>query len=243
MPTCPSNHESQTNDFCSVCGIEMTASERNSAGIPSSTKAFTGSCPICHTPRSSDRGDFCEECGFNFKSEIPIPAPTEQAPQPEAVVEAPAETTSLEPAAAPAEPATINAQPAVAVETCGTKPAWEVIVSVDPAIRGTAAADAPVGQPDRLYPLDRDKSIGRRSVSKSFTPDIDLANDTAVSHHQAKLAVQTNGEIALVDLDSINGTLLNRVKIPPNILHLLKDGDVIAVGGWTKIVVRKTNSS
>ena len=251
MATCPNNHESRTNDFCSVCGIEMSATpEVAPVTEPKIVAGVTETCPICQTPRSGDGGDFCEECGYNFKTgslaAVPVaPEPESPKPRPGGGKEAEAaaiggaqlatqqKQTESEPVAPPTEEA-------LQAETAKQKPAWEAIVSVDPAIRGTPIAEAPTGQPERLYPLDGDKFIGRKSVRRNITPDIDLSNDTAVSHQQAKLALQSSGEIALVDLGSSNGTLLNNTIIPPNVLHLLKDGDVIGMGSWTKIIIRET---
>lgn len=259
MALCPNNHESGTNDFCSVCGIEMTAA----GGAVKAGPVPTENCPICQTPRAPEGGDFCEECGYNFKTASPAPmasvveppaaAPEEPQPTNEPVSQTDAGNAHASPPEQrEVEPAAREAGPVVTIDP-GSAPTnaayrgderkqaeWEAVVSVDAGITGESDPDAPVGQPERLYLLDGDKSFGRKSVSRNILPDIDLSGDTAVSHQHGKLAVQSNGEIALVDLGSSNGTLLNKTKIAPNVLHLLKDGDVIGLGSWTKIVVRKS---
>jgi hypothetical protein len=251
MATCPNNHESRTNDFCSVCGIEMSATtEVAPVTEPEIVAGVTETCPICQTPRSGDRGDFCEECGYNFKTgslaAVPVaPEPESPKPRPDGGTKAESAVIAAAPPATQpkrteSEPVAPATEEALQPEPPKQRPAWEAIVSVDPAIRGTPIAEAPAGQPERLYPLDGDKLIGRKSVGRNIAPDIDLSNDTAVSHQQAKLALQSSGEIALVDLGSSNGTLLNTTIIPSNVLHLLKDGDVIGMGSWTKIIIRKT---
>src|SRR5271165_355700 len=48
MATCPNNHESRTNDFCSVCGIEMSATtEVAPVTEPKIVAGVTETCPIC----------------------------------------------------------------------------------------------------------------------------------------------------------------------------------------------------
>lgn len=254
MAVCPNNHESRTNDFCSICGIEMGARAEVVAGPESQIGvSVTETCPICQTPRSADGGDFCEACGCNFKTGLPAAGSVALAPEstkPQPGNGTPAEAVMITGAPPSTEPKRTESD-AVAPAPEGPlqpeapekKPDWEAIVSVDPAIRGTPVTEPPPGQPARLYPLDGDKFIGRKSVSRNIMPDIDLSNDTAVSHRQGKLLLLSSGEIALVDLGSSNGTLLNNKEIPSNVLHLLKDGDVIGMGIWTKIVIRKAASN
>jgi hypothetical protein len=59
MFTCPDNHASETADFCSVCGAEMT---------PSPPPAPAELCPTCGTPREGPRQAFCEACGHNYRT-------------------------------------------------------------------------------------------------------------------------------------------------------------------------------
>ena len=68
-------------------------------------------------------------------------------------------------------------------------------------------------------------TIGR--ASRDATWEIRLT-DRAVSRPHARLERRTNG-FYLVDLESVNGTLLNTSRVRD--AYLLKDGDVITVGG------------
>ncbi|MBO0820889.1 MAG: hypothetical protein J2P26_08585, partial [Nocardiopsaceae bacterium] len=72
MATCPSGHESVSDDFCDVCGIRLGAPTLSaveagaSSGMGSldDTVEVAGpSCPRCGAPRD---GQFCEACGWNF---------------------------------------------------------------------------------------------------------------------------------------------------------------------------------
>ncbi len=66
MHTCPANHQSETPDFCSVCGAEITAAE-----IAGQAAGTAGLCPTCGTPRESALQAFCEACGHNFRTGTP----------------------------------------------------------------------------------------------------------------------------------------------------------------------------
>jgi hypothetical protein len=115
MATCPSGHESASDDFCDVCGIRIGAPSLSSidpgpgsVGSPSGTAAAgltvsggpTGgtvvaeTCPRCGAPRD---GQFCEDCGWNF-ADGARPAPTRYDLPPSPPVPAPS------PPASPAPP-------------------------------------------------------------------------------------------------------------------------------------------
>jgi hypothetical protein len=52
---CPKGHESEDNDFCSVCGAKIVA-------------PAVQTCPDCAVPRHPEDTVFCENCGYNFTS-------------------------------------------------------------------------------------------------------------------------------------------------------------------------------
>jgi hypothetical protein len=66
MYKCPENHDSETPDFCSVCGAEMAQARPAPADTPTGEK-----CPQCGLPRESARHMFCEGCGYNFRAPSP----------------------------------------------------------------------------------------------------------------------------------------------------------------------------
>lgn len=91
-------------------------------------------------------------------------------------------------------------------------------------------------------------TIGRRSKTREIRPDIDLATgteDTATSHRHAVLMRQPEGNWAVVDQTSTNGTYLNDDDdpVPPNQPVPLADGDRIHVGYWTTLTMERLDSS
>lgn len=64
MPTCPSGHDSATDDYCDVCGTPLAAPDE-----PAPPRV----CGSCGTPQV---GRFCEECGHDsLDTATAAPAP------------------------------------------------------------------------------------------------------------------------------------------------------------------------
>ena len=78
MATCPSGHQSASDDFCDVCGVLIGAAPSlapegaaEGAGPGTSAGVTVGGaglvpeepCPRCGAPRA---GQFCESCGYDF---------------------------------------------------------------------------------------------------------------------------------------------------------------------------------
>jgi FHA domain len=79
VATCPSGHQSASDDFCEVCGVLIGAAPSLGPGVdPDAGPAGSGvagatmagpapwpaePCPRCGTARA---GQFCEVCGYNF---------------------------------------------------------------------------------------------------------------------------------------------------------------------------------
>ncbi len=76
-------------------------------------------------------------------------------------------------------------------------------------------------------------TIGRTSKGQSILPDVDLgpfdAYAKGVSRLHAALRLE-NGELSLMDLGSVNGTYINKTKIPPNMYRRVQPGDIISLG-------------
>jgi hypothetical protein len=234
--TCPAGHESADLEFCDVCGADMGG---NAAAAPAPEPAPEGEpelCPRCGTPRS-DR--FCEEDGYDFVLGA-ARSPSTATAQLGVIT-----TAQTAPAGTP-EAETPPASP--------TGTAWSAVVAADRAYYASVIAEAgseaeriafPPYCPERVVPLTGSQiRIGRRSVSRGATPEIDLGEapeDIGVSHTHAVLLARPDGTWALVDPGSTNGTTINGATdpIPVNAEIAVGDGDRIHVGAWTTITLRK----
>jgi hypothetical protein len=84
--------------------------------------------------------------------------------------------------------------------------------------------------------------IGRRSVSRGLAPEIDLTGppaDPGISRLHAVLISTPDGDWAVLDPGSANGTLLNGSEIGVGDQVPLHDGDRINLGAWTAITVHR----
>ncbi|MFJ6717715.1 FHA domain-containing protein [Streptomyces sp. NPDC091259] len=108
-----------------------------------------------------------------------------------------------------------------------------------------AALNLPAYSPEQHLPLSGGQiTIGRRRASTGESPDIDLSvppEDPGVSHQHAVLVQQPDGNWAVVDQNSTNGTTINGGEDPiqPYVPVPLADGDRVHVGAWTTITVRR----
>jgi len=252
MVLCPSGHESATTDFCDVCGTQLDeVSSPVAAKQPAAPPAEP--CPACGAPRG---GRFCEACGHDFAG----PPPAIRATQPPPAA-APPPAAGTAPGAATAPPAAGSSpgagQPAGAgpapVPDDQPRPAvWLAVVAADPdyyrAMMAAGGPDAaaiqlPAYCPERRFTLSGPQvRIGRRSVSRGLTPEIDLSGppeDPGVSHLHCVLLARPDGGWSLVDPGSTNGTTLNDDPDPiqPDATVPLSDGDRIHVGAWTTITL------
>ncbi len=210
---CPKGHESTETDYCSECGakLEGAALPIEAARMPAVAQGSAELCPECGVARELRDVVFCEICGYNF------------------VTGARGEL----PVAAPAVPAEAQEAPSAAIT------AWEVIVSVDPALREPGSPEVPAGVGPFTFALEAPASlIGRKSEARAIFPEIAVFWDDAVSHRHALLQRDAAGTLLLRDIGSANGTRLNGAEIPPMTDRRLADGDRIALGHWTCVTVR-----
>ena len=243
MATCPSGHESASDDYCDVCGalIGTAVLAPVLASVPAPVlPPVTGAvCARCGAPRV---GQFCESCGFDF-SAPPAPAP---APAPAPLDAAAPTVPSAEPAPA-ASPAPLTA-PAPAPAPA---PAWTIVVTADRAyydsVQDAGGPDAavigfPAYCPERRFRLaGSEVRVGRRSESRGIHPEIDLTGppaDPGVSRLHVVLVAAPDGSWSAVDPGSANGTLVNGNEIPPGESVPLRAGDVIHLGAWTALTLR-----
>ena len=212
--TCSQNHRSDTADFCSVCGAEI-------AGVPAGPAAPAGSsaaCPQCATVAESAAQVFCEVCGYNFR--------TGGSGVPPAPVAAPAVAPVAAPITAPPPSAPLPAE----------QVRWDLTVEVDAKLYGTANPDAPVGQPVQTFTLFDDESLLGRGGT-DVRVQIPIRGDTGISRRQALFVRRSDGSLVVRDVGSANGTQLNGKELVAGVETPVADGDVIAVGAWTRVTV------
>jgi hypothetical protein len=265
--TCPSGHESEWPDFCSVCGVSLqpassappATDEASPGGGTGSTGAVAApapssadvapaasppgpTCPNCGYAR--DVTDvFCESCGFDFIA----------GTMPAAPVVVPAAGTDPATGAGPPDATTDPASGATASGAAGAAPvtaSWWAVVEADRAYYDREHAGGPVPFPDPApasvsVPLITAVArIGRRSASRGLAPEIDLAGppeDPAVSHRHAELRRQPDGTYVLVDVGSTNGTKLDDGTDPlaADTVHPLADRSRLYLGAWTRITIER----
>ena len=204
--------------------------------------------PICPNGHDSDAADFCTVCGAEIGGAAIAPVAT-----PVGRVICPVCTTPREsPLHAFCEVCGYNYRTGaagipVAVSAAAATPAptraarWDVVVEVDPNLYGEPQADAPVGHPAQTFTLfDPESLIGR--PASTIRVHIPVGHDPGVSRRQALLIRRPDGTLAVRDLGSANGTQLNGKDVLAGVDTPLTDGDVLAVGAWTRVTVREVRS-
>jgi FHA domain len=217
---CPKGHSSTESDYCSECGAKIQGAPQLSivpkASIPT-TKSIT--CPDCTAPHEPDSGDFCEICGYNFVTgghgELPV---------------------------IPATPAVASPQAQEETTTKQASVALAVIVTIDPSLWEEGSPPAPINQAPLTFQLDQPSTlIGRKSDRRGIYPEIALDFDDAISHRHALLNRQPDGSFVLRDIGSSNGTKLNDVEITAMTDVVIKAGDQVTLGHWTRLSINVAN--
>jgi len=260
MAVCPNGHDSASDDFCDTCGMRIGGSPppsspasrpSPSSGAPSSAwpdpaaPVSAEPCPRCGTARS---GQFCEACGYNFAGPrfTPSASPAQQ-------YSSGAPATTIPPTSA-ASPVPSSPPPREAPPSASSFPypqaTWTAVVGADrtyyeqvQAVTGPegAAVAFPSYCAERRFQLvGNQMRIGRRSVSRGLSPEIDLTGppaDPGISRLHAVLIAMPDGGWAVLDPGSANGTLVNGSEIGVGDQVALHDGDRINLGAWTSITV------
>ena len=127
---------------------------------------------------------------------------------------------------------------------------WSAVIDADRAyydrvqeVTGPqgAAVPFPGDGPGRRFQLRGSQMrIGRRSASRGLAPEIDLSEppaDPGISRLHAVLIATPDGNWAVLDPGSANGTLVNGSEIGVGDQVPLHDGDRINLGAWTAITL------
>jgi pSer/pThr/pTyr-binding forkhead associated (FHA) protein len=121
-----------------------------------------------------------------------------------------------------------------------TARAWELVIGIDPSLDTDPdpAHPCPAGAPARVVAVDRDEMlVGRHDELRDIRPELAL-HDPGVSRRHAKFVREPDGGVALQDLASTNGTMLNGAEVAPGTRRRLREGDVVTLGRWTRIALR-----
>ena len=231
------------------------ASGAQSTAWPDPASAPTAEpCPRCGTPRS---GQFCEACGYNFAGPRFTPTTAAAPPPP-----APRAYSSSQPgpgtgySSGQPGPGSGGYSSAQAPPSMSSFPypqaTWTAVVGADRAYyervqavtgpEGSAVAFPSYYAERRFQLVGNQMRIGRRSVSRGLAPEIDLTGppaDPGISRLHAVLISAPDGNWAVLDPGSANGTLLNGSEIGVGDQVPLHDGDRINLGAWTAITVHR----
>jgi hypothetical protein len=223
--------------FCDNCGYDL----RNVAAAPAvSAQTVLASppgggfnCPQCGQPNVPG-ASFCENCGAQLGQPAPVQQPPYQAPVQQPPYQAPVQQPPYQaPVQQPPYQAPVQQPPYQApVQQPPYQAPYQPPMQQSMGgtgrlvVQGTnASIPIPAGKPTMI--------IGREDPVSSIFPDIDLdpygGHDAGVGRQHAKLLAQ-GGQILLEDNNSVNGTWVNRQKLPPNQPRPLNNGDELRLG-------------
>jgi pSer/pThr/pTyr-binding forkhead associated (FHA) protein len=148
---------------------------------------------------------FCETCGAALNTPAPslaTPTPAFGSPAYPSSAHAPGGSPALAPAVAP----TTLQRARLLIQPAGVEIAF----------------------PDAAQAI-----VGRADASSNFFPDVDLdqydALSNGVSRSHARVLLQ-DGRVLIEDLDTTNGTAVNRQRLAPRQTQPIRDGDEIRFG-------------
>src|SRR5438876_5541964 len=241
---CPRCGTPRNGQFCEACGY-------NFAG-PRFTPT-TASAPPPSAPRGYSSGQPAPGSGGYSSAQAPPPAPPLQSapaaspapPIPPTGGSFPVPSGPSAPSREPGPPA--SPAPAPASPSMSSFPypqaTWTAVVGADrayyervQAVTGPegAAVTFPSYYAERRFQLvGNQMRIGRRSVSRGLAPEIDLTGppaDPGISRLHAVLVATPDGNWAVLDPGSANGTLVNGSEMGVGDQVPLHDGDRINLG-------------
>jgi hypothetical protein len=198
--------------FCDHCGYDLRTVTPAPASIVQKSEAPASQaqngdlvCPVCQHVNIAGSA-FCENCGTPLAQIPRAPQPVQQSTLQQPVVASPGHASGVQtPVPAPVSPASIPGRLVI----------QETQVSLP----------IPAGKPEI--------TLGREDPVSGVFPDIDLdpygGHEAGVGRRHARLTIQS-GQVYLEDLDSVNGTAVNRQRIPAHQSVPLKSGDEIRLG-------------
>jgi len=221
--------------FCESCGYDFTTGQ-----LPRPLDPPSGLTLDPVTPPSGSAASATDPATPSSGSAAPLTPP--------AAADAPDAPASVAPAAPVTPPSGSAELPTGGVPTADTVAPWVVEIWVDAdwyAGQDVPEACPSPGMPTVVVLRERSVLVGRRSISRGISPEIEISGDTGVSRRHAQLT--TDGQRWWVeDLQSANGTYLGAAGkplpedpiTPGQRVELAEDGRIY-VGGWTRLVVRE----
>lgn len=175
---------------------------------PLSAAPARSDCPACGTAVIPGEA-FCDTCGAALNA-VPHSAPA--AP--------------VAPAALPVPPTASPVSPAAPAVGIAPPPQPASATSLQGMTIEIASASVPL-------PAKQEAILGRQDPASGHFPDIDLtpygAFESGVGRRHARFLVR-NGQVLIEDLDSTNGTLVNRQRLQPRQPVPLSGGEEIRLG-------------
>jgi hypothetical protein len=199
--------------FCDHCGYDLRTVAPSGPAPQQPTFAVPGTiiCPMCQHPNIAGAA-FCENCGAQLESPKAVEAPV-KAPEPVEPVLPP----TPRPAPAPLPGAEAPAAPPAAQQ-------------------GGITGRLVITDSQVTLPIPAGKQtivIGREDPVSGVFPDIDLdphgGHEGGVGRRHAQL-IWKDGQVYLEDLESVNGTAVNRRRLTPRQPQALESGDEIRLG-------------
>jgi len=199
----------------------------------------TITCPSCQTI-APPGAIFCDSCGYDLRTV----SPQAVQPTPHPGISAQAGGLIVCPTCQHE-----NIPGSVFCENCGTQLLQPQPVSQTPEAFAAPEAAKPVGVPgtsvpgelfvqvsNSVIPFPADKPvlvIGREDPVSGAFPDINLelygGHEAGVGRHHAQI-LNLGNQVFIEDLESVNGTILNRQRLAPHQRYPIKDGDEIRMG-------------
>jgi pSer/pThr/pTyr-binding forkhead associated (FHA) protein len=232
---CPRCGTPRNGQFCEACGHNFVGPRYTpttaSAPAPSAARGYSQSQP---GPGGYGSSPSAPGSGGYSSAQAPPPAPP-SAPPLQPVPSAPPVPASPSMSSFPYPQATWTA-------VVGADRAYYEQVQTVTGPEGTAVTFPSYYAERRFQLVGNQMRIGRRSVSRGLAPEIDLTGppaDPGISRLHAVLIATPDGNWAVLDPGSVNGTLVNGSEIGVGDQVPLHDGDRINLGAWTAITVHR----
>ena len=233
--SCPSCGTPRNGQFCEACGHNFVGPRFTpttaAAPAPSAARGYSQGQP---GPGGYGSSPPAPGSGGYSSAQAPPPAPP-PAPPLQPVPSAPPVPASPSMSSFPYPQATWTA-------VVGADRAYYEQVQTVTGPEGTAVTFPSYYAERRFQLVGNQMRIGRRSVSRGLAPEIDLTGppaDPGISRLHAVLIATPDGNWAVLDPGSVNGTLVNGSEIGVGDQVPLHDGDRINLGAWTAITVHR----